>query len=222
MTDHARRPAPLAAIAVLLVACSGGGGVPSSDSPAVSASPVPTPPVVASPSGPASPTPAEPSPSAATPEPSASPPAIDAAWAQAELTDVATGETFRIADLAGRTIIVETMAIWCVNCLAQQGEVYAALDDLDPDRVSYVLLDVDPSETGPALAEYRERNGFTGTYAIATRDVARALVADFGDQVVNPPATPMILIASDGQITAPDFRHKSAGEIVELARSHGA
>ena len=48
-------------------------------------------------------------------------------WATAPLTDVATGETFRIADLAGKVVIVETMAIWCSNCRAQQGDVQAAL-----------------------------------------------------------------------------------------------
>jgi thiol-disulfide isomerase/thioredoxin len=157
-----------------------------------------------------------------TPAPTATPPAITAAWAQTELTDVATGETFRIADLAGKTVIVETMAIWCTKCYAQQGDVYAALEQLDPERVAYVLLDVDPSESAEALAEYRERNGFTGTYAIADRATARALVDEFGDQMVNPPATPMILIGSDGRITLTPFGHKSATDVVQLAYGHGA
>ena len=59
-----------------------------------------------------------------TTAPTIAAPVIDAAWAQTELTDAATGQTFRIADLAGKTVIVEPMAIWCVNCLAQQGDVY--------------------------------------------------------------------------------------------------
>jgi len=147
---------------------------------------------------------------------------IDAAWAQAELTDVATGESFRIADLAGKAVIVETMAIWCTNCLAQQGDVYRALGDLDSDRVAYVLLDVDPNETAPALAEYRTRNGFTGTYVIAGRETARALADEYGDQVLNPPSTPMILIGTDGRITLTDFGHKSSETIVQLVRDHGA
>jgi hypothetical protein len=100
--------------------------------------------------------------------------------------------------------------------------VYAALEQLDPERVAYVLLDVDPSESAEALAEYRERNGFTGTYAIADRATARALVDEFGDQMVNPPATPMILIGSDGRITLTPFGHKSATDVVQLAYQHGA
>jgi thiol-disulfide isomerase/thioredoxin len=209
------RLASLAIVAALVAAC--GGTVATQEA-------TPAPPSVepgaASPSAPPSRSSASPAP--ATPEPSDPGPPIDAAWAQSELTDVATGETFRIADLAGRVVIVETMAIWCVNCLAQQREVYAALDELDPERVAFVLLDVDPSETDSALAEYRSRNGFNGTYAIAGREAARALAADFGDQVLNPPNTPMILIGTDGRITLTDFGHKSASTVVELAREHGA
>jgi hypothetical protein len=149
-------------------------------------------------------------------------PTIDAAWAQAELTDVATGERFRIADLAGRVVILEPMAIWCSKCFAQQGEVYSALEELKPERVAYVLLDVDPNETGPALADYRSRNGFTGTYAIAGLETARALAADFGDQVLNPPSTPMILIGTDGRVTFTEFGHKSSAVVADLAREHGA
>jgi len=154
--------------------------------------------------------------------PTISAPVIDAAWAQTELTDAATGQTFRIADLAGKTVIVEPMAIWCVNCLAQQGDVYSALDELDPERVAYVLLDVDPNETEAALADYRSQNGFTGTYAIAGRETARALAEDFGDQVLNPPSTPMILIGTDGRVTFTEFGHKSPETIIQLARDHGA
>ncbi len=152
----------------------------------------------------------------------AAPSIIDAAWARTDLTDVATGESFRIADLGGRVVIVEPMAIWCVKCLAQQREVYAALAELDPELVSYILIDVDPNETAPALAEYRSRNGFTGTYVVAGSETARALAADFGDQVLNPPSTPMILIGTDGRITMTDLGHKSAGVVAELARDHGA
>lgn len=210
-------------VGVLLVAaCSSAGpgvAAPTGGAASVAPSQSSAPPDAPSATAPSSPAVGSPAPSVAATVP---PPTIDEAWAQAELTDVATGQSFRIADLAGKTIIVETMAIWCTNCRAQQGEVYRALEGLDPDRVAYVLLDVDPNETGPALAAYRTRNGFTGTYAIAGRDVARALAADFGDQVLNPPSTPMILIGTDGQVTLTAFGPKSADTVVQLARDHGA
>ena len=212
------------ATALVVAACSTGGAGSSTQ-------PLPSDPVVATPDGataspaasraPAgSPRASAPAPTVDAPTPA--PPTIDAAWAQVELVDVASGERFRIADRAGTTVILETMAIWCTNCRAQQGEVYRALDELDPARVVYVLLDVDPNETDTALAQYRTRNGFTGVYAIAGQEVARALRDDFGDQVLNPPSTPMILIGSDGRVTLTPFGHKSAAEVVELAREHGA
>jgi thiol-disulfide isomerase/thioredoxin len=224
MTNRLRPSAFLVAIGLLVVACSSAGGSASTASapPVTPAAPTPAP-VGQGPTG--SPMVESPAPVTAAPPAAAPPtvaPVIDAAWANIELTDAGTGQPFRIADLAGRTVIVEPMAIWCVNCRAQQMDVYSALDELDPERVAYVLLDVDPNETEAALADYRTQNGFTGTYAIAGRETARALAEDFGDQVLNPPSTPMILIGTDGRVTFTEFGHKSAETILQLARDHGA
>jgi hypothetical protein len=160
----------------------------------------------------------------ATSDPGPSQPAVvlDQAWATAEVTDVATGETFRIADLAGTPLIIETMAIWCSSCLAQQGVVYETLAGVEPGSVDYILIDVDPSETAEALADYRERNGFTGRYVVASTELARALVADFGDQVLNPPSTPMVVVGTDGTVTLTPFGKKSADDLRTLLSQHGA
>jgi thiol-disulfide isomerase/thioredoxin len=147
---------------------------------------------------------------------------MDQAWATDELVDVSTGETFRIADHAGTVIIIETMAIWCPNCRRQQGDVKAALQSLPPGAVTYIVLDVDPSEDRSSLAAYREQNGFPGRYAVAGTAVARALAAEFGDQILNPPSTPIVVVGSDGRVTLTEFGHKSPDELVALAKAHGA
>lgn len=152
----------------------------------------------------------------------ASPGTLTQPWATAPLTDVSTGETFRIADLDGKVVILETMAIWCSNCRAQQVEVQAALARLPADRVVFVVLDVDPNEDAASLAAYRVQNGFDGRYAVASSDVARALATEFGDQFLNPPSTPMLVIGAGGSVTRTDFGHKSADDIVALAEAHGA
>ena len=138
------------------------------------------------------------------------------AWATAELTDVATGEPFTIADYAGKTIFVESMAIWCSNCRAQQGRFKEALAQLDPDTVAYVVLTVEAAETGEDLARYKESQGFTGTYAVAGTEVARALADDFGSNAINPPSVPLVLVTPDGEVT---FKTggESVDEIVTLA-----
>jgi hypothetical protein len=148
---------------------------------------------------------------------------LDQPWATESLTDVATGETFRIADLAGRPIIVETMAVWCSKCYAQQLAAYEGLAELSSSELVYLLVDVDPNESAEELAEYRSDNGFTGRYVVASSGLARALAAEFGDQILNPPSTPLFTIASDGTVNlSPYGSPKSAEDIVALARSMGA
>jgi thiol-disulfide isomerase/thioredoxin len=145
------------------------------------------------------------------------------AWATAVLTDVSTGATFRIADLvaAGKVVFLETMAIWCTNCRAQQEEAVVAFEALDPDRVVWIAIDIESSETPAALASYREDHGFPFTYVVADTDLARALVDDFGDVVLSPPSVNVIVVGTDGRVT--QLRgHKTASEIRALAADHGA
>lgn len=219
-----RRLAIAPALTILLAACSSGAVTPPDSAP----SPAATAPSTATSTEPAASQPASSGP-ATDPQTSApgtpdapAVPVLDQPWATAELTDVATGESFRIADHAGQTVILETMAIWCSNCLRQQGRIDEALAALDPAKVVYVVIDVDPNETGASLAKYREKHQFDGRYAVADRDLARALAAEFGDQVLNPPSTPVVFIGSDGRVTLTDYGPKSVDDIVALAKEHGA
>jgi len=145
-------------------------------------------------------------------------------WAVASLTDVTTGETISIADLAasGQVVFVEPMAIWCTNCRRQQADALTALGQLDRSKVTWLSLDVELSETPEALAEYSKRQGFDFRFAVATKDIATALAADFGNLVLSPPSTPIIVIAPDGSVELTDFGHKSVDEIIALAKARGA
>jgi len=213
---HATLFAPAMAALIAVAACSGSAPAPSVAARA---------PATAGPSAPAgaSASPASTSAGETSPATPATPAAsLTQAWATAPLIDVSTGESFRIADHAGKVIIIETMAIWCSNCRTQQVDVQAALARLPADDVVYVVLDVDKSEDGDSLAAYRNKNGFQGRYAVAGNDVARALAADFGDQFLNPPSTPMVVVGTDGTVTRTDFVHKSGNDIVALAKAHGA
>ncbi|MBA3586967.1 MAG: hypothetical protein H0W41_04925, partial [Chloroflexi bacterium] len=68
-----------------------------------------------------------------------------------ELTDVRSGETFTLGDLAESNgpVLLETMAVWCSNCRAQQQEVVIAHERGEFTSVS---LDVDLSESPEDLA----------------------------------------------------------------------
>lgn len=143
-----------------------------------------------------------------------------AAWRTATLVDVRTGESFAIDDLAGNLVVIEPMAIWCTTCQIQQAEVAAALDRLGRPDIVYVSLDVDPNERAADLAEYADRSGYDWPFAIATADVARSLATSFGDQVLSPPSTPLILIAPTGEVVDHHFGIRNAGQLVEQFGAH--
>ena len=203
------------ALALVVAACSSGGG-----SPLASISPTSAPSTGAGPF-------VTPDASAATAEPGTeSTPGVvlTQAWATAELTDVRNGTTFRIADLVAsdKVVFIETMAIWCSNCRAQQRDVVKALAGLDPARVVWIGIDVEASESASDLADYSRSLGFDWPYVIGDQGFLRALAAEFGDQVLSPPATPIAVIGTDGTVTLAEFGHKSVDRIKELAAAHGA
>lgn len=137
-------------------------------------------------------------------------------WFHAELTDVNTGETLRIADYQGQVVLVETMAIWCSNCLRQQREVKALHESLDGEASWLtVVLDIDANENAENLKSYAEKNGFDWTYAVAPREVAREIGQLYGDQFLNPPSTPMLIIDRHGEVHLLPFGPKSAESLQE-------
>ncbi len=144
----------------------------------------------------------------------------DAAWRSAELTDVRTGETFTVDDLGGRLVAIEPMAIWCSNCRIQQREAVSALAAVGSADLVYVGLDVDPNEPAEALAAYSEEQGFDWMFAVASKDVARSLAAEFGDQVLSPPSTPLILVGPDGAVIELHFGIRPAADLEALFRQH--
>ncbi len=136
------------------------------------------------------------------------------AWFSLPLTNVRSGESFTLQDLKGKVILVETMAQWCSNCLRQQKEVLA-LHGLLGERDDFVSLglDIDPNEDAETLKEYTERNGFTWRYAVSPVDVSRDISQLYGDQFLNPPSTPMLIIDRSGQAHPLPFGIKSADDL---------
>ena len=146
--------------------------------------------------------------------------ATDLAWRSAQLTDVRSGETFTIDGLAGKLVAIEPMAVWCSNCRIQQREAVMALAALDSDDLIYVGLDVDPNEQVETLTAYAEEQGFDWTFAVASKDVARSLAAELGDQVLSPPSTPLILLGPDGMVIETHFGIRQAAALEALFRQH--
>lgn len=138
------------------------------------------------------------------------------AWFSAALTDVRSGQTFSINDYKGKVVLVETLAQWCSNCKRQQGEV-KALHGLLGERDDFVSigLDIDPNESAAALKSYTDSNGFDWVYAVSPAEVSREIASLYGDQFLNPPSTPMLIIDRKGVAHPLPFGIKSADDLMK-------
>jgi len=137
-------------------------------------------------------------------------------WFNASLTDARTGQAFNINDFQGKVVLVETMAIWCSNCLKQQGQVKVLHEQLGArDDFISIGLDIDPNENIDSLKVYVEDKGFDWLYAVPSRDVSREIASLYGDQFLNPPSTPIVVIDRHGEAHPLPFGIKSADDLMQ-------
>lgn len=142
-------------------------------------------------------------------------------WFKASLTDASTGEDFSIAGFQGKVVLVETLAMWCSNCLRQQNEV-KKLHDLLGDRSDFVSvgIGIDVNENLADLKSYVDKNGFDWYYTVASIEVAREIASLYGDQFLNPPSTPMLIIDKSGKVHPLPFGIKSADQLNEALQPY--
>jgi cytochrome oxidase Cu insertion factor (SCO1/SenC/PrrC family) len=137
-----------------------------------------------------------------------------AAWLAASLTDVRTGSAFKLADFKGKVVVVENFAVWCSTCLTQQKEVKKLKDQLGQRMdVVFVNLGIDSNEDAAKVKAYIEKNGFDWNYAVAPAAVAREMAKLFGDQFLNPPSAPMLILDKMGVGHPLPFGVKSAADL---------
>jgi len=138
-------------------------------------------------------------------------------WLDYEFTDAVTGETFSISGFEGKVVLVETMAMWCSNCMKQQIQV-RELHELLGERDDFVGIgiDVDLNEDLAMLAAYVEFNDFTWLYSVAPPEVLAGIQGSLGGQFLNPPSTPIVLFDKEGTPHALPFGIKSADELLSF------
>lgn len=138
------------------------------------------------------------------------------AWMTIPVTDVRSGETFTLADFAGKTVFVEPMATWCTNCRRQLGNVAEAKAQLgDSEDVVFVSLSVETNIGDGDLANYTEETGFDWAFAVATPEMLVSLVETFGQSITNPPSTPHFIIRPDGSTTELTTGFEGPDEILQ-------
>jgi thiol-disulfide isomerase/thioredoxin len=122
-------------------------------------------------------------------------------WFTIALIDVRTGKTFTINDFAGKVVLIESMAEWCINCVFQQGETRNARQSLgNPEDLILISLDVDTQEDEASLKKYAENFSYDWRFAVAPLEVARALGNLYSANYLNPPLEPMLLIDRKGNV----------------------
>lgn len=134
----------------------------------------------------------------------------------AQLINATTRESFTLNDYENKIVLVETLAMWCSNCLKQQTEV-KALHQLIGENDDFVSvgLDIDPNENLDDLNGYVLNNGFDWLYAVAPVEVAREIGQLYGSQFLNPPSTPMFIIDRNGEVHPLPFGIKSADQLYQ-------
>jgi len=132
-------------------------------------------------------------------------------WFDMELVDAQTGETFTMNDYAGKVVLLETMAMWCPNCIVQANEIRNLHEALgNPEDLISVSLDVDVNEDSDSLKEYAQGYGFDWHFAVAPLEVARSLGNLYTAQYLNPPLAPMLIIDRNGNVHHLEYGIKDA------------
>ena len=138
-------------------------------------------------------------------------PTITPDWFNMELTDAQTDKTFTMNDYAGKVVLLETMAIWCPNCVVQATQIKKLHEALgNPEDLITVSLDVDVHEDAAALKEYASSYLFDWHFAVAPLGIARALGNLYSAEYLNPPLSPMLIIDRNGNVHQLEYGIKDA------------
>jgi len=126
------------------------------------------------------------------------PQGAEAAWATTEFINARTGESFTLADFAGKTVFVESMATWCSNCRSQMRNVRDVIGILNSDDFVFIGLSVETNITAADLATYVDAQEFPWIFAVMSPESLQLLTDAFGRSITNPPVTPHFVIKPDG------------------------
>jgi thiol-disulfide isomerase/thioredoxin len=142
-------------------------------------------------------------------------------WFSMPLTDVQTGKVFTMNDYAGKVVLLETMAIWCPNCLLQSGQVQKLHQALgNPKDLISVTLDVDSNEDEAMLKKYVDEWGLNWHFAVAPLLVERALGNLYSAEYLNPPLSPMLIIDRKGNVHQLEYGLKEVATLQKIVEPY--
>ena len=116
-------------------------------------------------------------------------------WKSISLTDINTNKQYKMSDFKGKTILIESFAVWCPTCTKQQKEMKKHKES--SQDVIHIALDTDPNEDISKVKKHIESNNFNWYYSIAPTKLTKDLINEFGIGVVNAPSAPVIVVCKD-------------------------
>lgn len=123
-------------------------------------------------------------------------------WREATQTDVVTGEEFSFAGFE-QPVFLHTFAIWCSTCSRQ----HQAFDEFHASTGAdhrIVEVNIDPGEDAGAVRAHVSNNEYDWYFSIASDTLADQLAAEFGNVMLSPPASPVILLCPEGETVVLD------------------
>ena len=121
---------------------------------------------------------------------------MDGAWKDAVLKDVSTGESFKMSDFKGKTVLLESFAVWCPTCKKQQDKIKDLHLELGDSIVS-ISLDTDPNEKDAEVLEHATKYGYDWRFVVSPVELTSSLIKEFSVAVVNAPGAPIVHICED-------------------------
>jgi thiol-disulfide isomerase/thioredoxin len=133
-------------------------------------------------------------------------------WLDTNFTDVITGDSYKLSDFKGKTILLESFAVWCPTCRKQQEQMKKLHEEMG-DSVVSVSLDTDPNESADKVLEHANSNNFDWRFSISPSEFTQILIDKFGFPVVSAPGAPVVLICPDQSSKFLDRGLKSSEKI---------
>lgn len=117
-------------------------------------------------------------------------------WKNMTLTDARTDKSYKISDFKGKTVLLESFAVWCPLCLKQQ-QIIQQLEQQSSGKIISISLDTDPNEEQEIVKQHAISNNFEWYFSVSPKQMTDALINEFGLSIVHAPSTPVILICAD-------------------------
>lgn len=136
-------------------------------------------------------------------------------WQTMELTDAATGKIFTLSEYFGKTVLIQPMATWCSSCRKQQENILEARKAEGGEEIIVISISIETTLKDKELADYARDEGFDWRFTVASAEMLRALVDEFGRAVATPPSTPHFLLLPDGTFTDLKTGELPADEVIE-------